>query len=193
MKRDWERWAVFVTGVVFLLLLLAVAIFFPNPTNFQLFVFQTVIAVAAAGFAVFLPGAINIEVPILRAAGVRAVGALAVFVLVFKFSPSMFVSQPPVPPPPIPNEAPQSARTFKVCIGNGGGDSCRSGADASFDCDHYKAMGGGDPQTYKTLGELFCTVDQNGQKKQLESDVKVTSDVGGGQCGWAVFLVTCHP
>jgi len=78
-------------------------------------------------------------------------------------------------------------------MGNGGGDSCRNGADASFDCDHYNAMGGGGPQTTKALEELFCSVDENGQKKQLKSDVKVISDVGGGQCGWTAFQVTCHP
>ena len=187
--NDWERPAVFVVGVVFILLLLVLAIFFPNPTDFQYFIFRTVIALAAAGVAALIPGLLQIKIP-----AVQAGGALAVLVLVYEFSPASLVSLPPSVPKPAAVSSQTSApeQTYKVCMGNGGGDSCRSGADASFDCDHYKGIGGGGPQTYKTLGEQFCTITDNGQRKQRQYDIKVYQNNGGGQCGWTGFLVSCH-
>jgi hypothetical protein len=39
------------------------------------------------------------------------------------------------PPPP-----PQKM-TYKICMGNGGGANCMSGADAYFDCNFYRSVG----------------------------------------------------
>jgi hypothetical protein len=86
-----------------------------------------------------------------------------------------------------------ASKTFKVCMGNGGGNNCLAGADASFGCDQYNAMGGGGARTTTELGERFCSTTVNGQKKQQPFDIKVFQNNGGGQCGWTGFLVTCNP
>jgi hypothetical protein len=50
-------------------LLLVLAIFFPNPTDFQYFIFRTVIALAAAGVAALIPGLLQIKIPAIQAGG----------------------------------------------------------------------------------------------------------------------------
>jgi hypothetical protein len=86
----WERVAIFAFGVIFVGALLAVAIFCPNPTQFQYTVFRIILALAAAGIAALIPGLIKVKIP-----GVRAGGALAVFVFVYYFSPAALVTAAP--------------------------------------------------------------------------------------------------
>lgn len=86
---NWERLAIFVFGVIFVAVLLIIALFYPRPTPFQYTVFRIVLALAAAGVAALIPGLINVKVP-----GVSAGGALAVFVVVFFFSPAALVATP---------------------------------------------------------------------------------------------------
>jgi hypothetical protein len=74
-------------------------------------------------------------------------------------------------------------KTVKVCMGNGGGNNCLGGADAKFDCDHYKAMGGGGQKTIDTLQTQFCP--------SKRANVTVYQNNGGGECGWTGFDVTC--
>jgi hypothetical protein len=90
-------------------------------------------------------------------------------------------------------QATAKSKSYKVCMGNGGGNNCLAGSDASFDCDQYNGMGGGGPKTTTELGARFCTSNVNGQKKQLPFDIKVYQNNGGGKCGWTGFLVTCNP
>lgn len=73
-------------GVTFLLLCILLAIIFPQATTFQVFVFRTVLALAAAGFAAAIPGLLDVSVQ-LPGLTIRAVGALAAFVLVYLFNP----------------------------------------------------------------------------------------------------------
>lgn len=82
---------------------------------------------------------------------------------------------------------------YKVCMGNGGGPSCASGADAVFNCDTYSKMGGGAPVTYDILAHKFCDYSDNGTIKLAPHKVDVTYNVGGGQCGWTAFRVICNP
>lgn len=85
----WERFAVFVFGVMFLIGLSVLSISLPNPTLFQYTVFRIILALAAAGVAAFIPGFIQVEVN----TWVRAGGAIAVFVMVYFFSPAGLVSE----------------------------------------------------------------------------------------------------
>jgi hypothetical protein len=94
----------------------------------------------------------------------------------------------PSPPPPSPQKM-----AYKVCMGNGGGTSCTSGADAYFDCNFYNSVGGGGDATTKFLGERFCKINENGNVRQLKYSVRVYQNNGGGQCGWTGFEVTCTP
>ena len=87
--RTYERVAVFVFGVVFVIGLLVLAILFSKPTDFQYMVFRIVLALAAAGVAAFIPGFIEVDVK----NWVRAGGAIAVFIIVYFFSPANLVTQ----------------------------------------------------------------------------------------------------
>ncbi len=84
-----EKIVVFICGVVLLVTILVIVLFVPNPSSAQLWVFRAIVAVAAAGFAAFLPGALNVQV----SNYVKAGGAVAVFVIVYLFNPPELVSQ----------------------------------------------------------------------------------------------------
>jgi N-acetylmuramoyl-L-alanine amidase len=75
-------------GVIFLFLLILLAIFIRSPTALQLFIFRTIIALAAAGFASAIPGLLNVSVD---APGltIRAVGALGTFLIIYFFNPPL--------------------------------------------------------------------------------------------------------
>lgn len=81
--KTWEKIVAVVFGIIFICVLLAIAIFIPRPTEFQIFVFRVVLALAAAGMGAVIPGLIHVQ------AGpfVRAGGAIALFVVVFWFNP----------------------------------------------------------------------------------------------------------
>jgi hypothetical protein len=82
------------------------------------------------------------------------------------------------------------SQTFSVCMGNGGGPSC-AGDQVYYTCDQYNAIGGGAQRTYTELGNKLCKYNDNGQEKNGNANVVHLSSVGGGQCGWTRFLVTC--
>jgi hypothetical protein len=81
--KIWEKITAVVFGIIFVSVLLAIAIFIPHPTQFQIFVFRVVLALAAGGLGAVIPGLIQVQ------AGpfVRAGGAIALFVIVFWFNP----------------------------------------------------------------------------------------------------------
>ena len=90
--------------------------------------------------------------------------------------------------------AAQQGLTFNVCMGNGGGPSCAGGGAVTYTCSEYRAIGGGGPATPQALGERLCKIfDASGQQKQLPYSVVHISSVGGGECGWTLFRVTCLP
>jgi hypothetical protein len=74
-------------GVIFLAVLMCVAIFDRRPTGTSMFIYRVILSLAAAGFGAVLPGLINIDIPF-----VRAGGALALFVLVYRINPPALVS-----------------------------------------------------------------------------------------------------
>jgi uncharacterized membrane protein YedE/YeeE len=82
--------AAFAFGVMFVILMLGIAVFVPHPTPFQYGVFRSVLALAAAGVAAFIPGFISVALK----SWLRAGGAIAVFVIVYFFSPANLVTQP---------------------------------------------------------------------------------------------------
>lgn len=83
-KLSLEVILAFGFGVTFFVALLVLAILFPEPTAFQYAVFRIILAIAAAGVAAVIPGILNVHTSF----GVRAGGALAVFVIVYFFSPA---------------------------------------------------------------------------------------------------------
>jgi hypothetical protein len=91
LQQTWEKIAGFTFGVMFVAAMLVLAIAFPQPTSFQYEVFRIVLAIACGGVAAVIPGflAINMDV---KGLVIRAGGALAVFLLVYFFSPAKLVS-----------------------------------------------------------------------------------------------------
>jgi hypothetical protein len=86
-ERALPRAAEFAFGVIFVITLIVLAIRFPNPTDFQYVVFRIVLALAAAGIAAFIPGFLDVKISTFLKAG----GALAVFAVVYFFSPAKLV------------------------------------------------------------------------------------------------------
>jgi len=90
----WERIGLAACVVVFMLLMLGIAIFIPEVTTFQVFVFRTVLALVAAAAAAFIPGFITVEMGAKAKLWIRAGGAIALFVIVYNVNPPLLVSAP---------------------------------------------------------------------------------------------------
>ena len=78
----------FCFGVVFLAALLAIVIIFPDPTDRQFEIIRTVLALAAGGVAAAIPGLLNLQLGAGSKLAIRAGGAIAVFVVVYFYSPA---------------------------------------------------------------------------------------------------------
>lgn len=74
---------IFGFGVFLILVVLRIAFRLPRPTEFQGLVLRVMLALAAAAIAAGIPGFINVQI----GPGIRAGGALAVFLLVYAFNP----------------------------------------------------------------------------------------------------------
>lgn len=83
--KTWQVVAAFSFGVVFVVAIMVIAIYRPNPTPFEYTIFRIVIALAAAGVGAILPGFLNVSFKNLLRAG----GALALFVVVYFFAPAL--------------------------------------------------------------------------------------------------------
>jgi hypothetical protein len=90
----YERTLAFGFGVAFVVALLGLAVFIPEPSVFQWRVFRAVLALAAAGAATFIPGVLRVTLT----PWVRASGAIAVFAAVYGLEPARLVVQDPFGP-----------------------------------------------------------------------------------------------
>ena len=113
ITKRTERIAVFIFGVVFVVVLLVLAIVFPEPTPSRYTVFRVVLSVAVAGVAAFLPGFMEANI----GNRVRAGGAMAVFAVVYFVSPAGLVSEVAVAP------APTDPYTIHVFESTSGGET----------------------------------------------------------------------
>lgn len=92
MKKSQERLVAVILGAVFVAAILIIAIFIKTPTEFQYFVFRSILSISAAGFVAFTPGFIDVTIPKVARAG----GALAVFLIVYFYSPAVLPPEPSV-------------------------------------------------------------------------------------------------
>ena len=76
-------------GALFLLIVIGTAVFIPSPTPYQMRVFLTIQAVAAAGFATTISGLLSTNITFGTQLTIGATGALAVFVLVYFQNPAV--------------------------------------------------------------------------------------------------------
>ena len=93
---DPDKWSdkqiATVFGIAGVVLMLIIAFFFPNPTPFQYTIFRIVLALVGGGVGATIPGLLRVE-----SGPVRATGAIAVFVIVYFFSPAQLVAHKPSP------------------------------------------------------------------------------------------------
>jgi len=102
-SQKFELYLAFAFGLTGLIVILVLAMIFPEPKPFQYTVFRIVLALAAAGIAAIIPGFLNVQFRTL----VRAGGAIGVFVIVYFFSPAeLVVQQPPTRPTATPASTP---------------------------------------------------------------------------------------
>ena len=85
---SWEKITGFIFGLVFVTALLTLAVVIPEPTPSQYATFKTVLAVAAAGVGGILAGFIHVE-GTFQKLSLRSGGALALFIIVFFFTPAV--------------------------------------------------------------------------------------------------------
>lgn len=93
MSKTIQSILSFVFGVVFVIALLTIAFMIPSPSDFQYTVFRIVLALAAGGVVAAFPGFIEVTF----GKWLRAGGALAVFVLVYFYSPAAIETQSTLP------------------------------------------------------------------------------------------------
>ncbi|MGA2227646.1 MAG: hypothetical protein ABSH41_24695 [Syntrophobacteraceae bacterium] len=84
---SWAPIVSIASGLIFILLLLGIALFIPQPTPSQFFVIRVVLSLAAAAFGASIPGFIQIRMPLWGKGLVSAGGALGLFVLVYQVNP----------------------------------------------------------------------------------------------------------
>jgi hypothetical protein len=90
-----------ISGLAFLILLLAIAVWISYPTSFQIFIFRVVLGLAAAAFGATIPGFLRIDLPLWGKGLISATGALALFVVIYMVNPPALVDSEHKPPPKI--------------------------------------------------------------------------------------------
>ena len=83
----WQMIVAFLFGAISCIVMLLVAIFSPNPTDFQIFVFRVILSLSAAGVATLIPGFLRVNF----GPYIKAGGAIAVFIIVYWFNPPQLV------------------------------------------------------------------------------------------------------
>lgn len=91
----------FVFGCIFVSVLLAIALVIPEPTTQQMFIFRVVLALAAAGVGAVIPGFLDVTGKIWEIS-LRATGALALFVLIYRINPPGLAAKSALPKPKPP-------------------------------------------------------------------------------------------
>jgi hypothetical protein len=80
-----------ISGIVFLAVLLIIAIYFPNPTDFQIFIFRVVLAISAGAFASVVSGFLTVRTNLPKVF-VQAGGGLAVFIVIYALNPPKLIT-----------------------------------------------------------------------------------------------------
>lgn len=95
----------FGVGVAAVIAVVALVVINPNPSPAQFNVFRTVIALGGAGFALSLTGFLTLQMEYSEKSYIRAGGTLAVFVLLYLFSPATSLGAKPKPDLSLPSRA----------------------------------------------------------------------------------------
>ena len=88
MQKNAFKWYSIISGSVFLLLLLGIAVLIPCPTSAQFLIFRIMISVAAGAFAAVIPGTFTLKHNI-----VQATSGIGVFALIYFLNPAGWVTK----------------------------------------------------------------------------------------------------
>lgn len=87
MKHEnWKLIVGLLLGVFFAVIVLALALFIPDPTRWQIFVFRGVFALSLSAITAIIPGLLEVNAK-WQQVNIRAGGAIAVFVIVWAVNP----------------------------------------------------------------------------------------------------------
>lgn len=89
-----DKYLIYGFSIAFIIVILTIAIAFPSPTPFQYTVFRIVLALFSAGVAAMIPGVIDVNLTITKRNYIRAGGAIAIFVIIYFYSPAALVLNP---------------------------------------------------------------------------------------------------
>jgi hypothetical protein len=104
MSRTLQTILSFAFGVVFVIVMLVISFFRPEPSTFQYGVFRTVLALAGGGAVAVLPGFIEVKF----GNWLRAGGGVAVFAILYFYNPAQLALPSPSQKVTLP-QAPSSA------------------------------------------------------------------------------------
>jgi len=91
---NWEKLTMGGAACVFILLLLAIGVWFKDFTPQSFFIFRTVLALVGAAFAaVFIPGLLQVQGKVKKFT-ISAVGAMGVFVIIYLINPPELMKGP---------------------------------------------------------------------------------------------------
>ena len=91
VMQTWEKMTMIAAGLLFLLLLTLIALWVPEPSGFQVYVFRVVLSLAGAAFVCALPGLLHVQGR-MKSWVVRAGGSLGMFVLIYTINPPGLVT-----------------------------------------------------------------------------------------------------
>jgi hypothetical protein len=90
-SSTWNKIAAFTFGLLFNFILLAIALFLPDPTEFQTFIFRVTLALAASGIGAVVPGFLDVNLQRGEMFLVRSGGAIALFLIIYLFNPPALI------------------------------------------------------------------------------------------------------
>lgn len=87
----WQLILGLAVGVLFLIAIMALAVFIPSPTAWQAFIFRGGFSISLAAISAIIPGLLTVESRFQKFS-IRATGAIAVFVIVWLVNPPGLIS-----------------------------------------------------------------------------------------------------
>lgn len=137
MSKKLQTILCFSFGTVFVLFLIGIALFVPNPTAFQYVIFRTVLALAGGAAVAAFPGFIEVKL----GNWLRAGGALAVFAVLYLINPAQQLANVAQLPASGPTSASTDAAPTTHTLSAGLVVSAPNGLPASDDAIKQNADG----------------------------------------------------
>ena len=160
-------------GVVFIFTLIIITFVDPEPSKYQAIVYQTVLALAAAGFAAAIPGLLDVSVN-LPGLTIRAAGAFAGFVIVYKVEPISIRKFDSVPDRPDPVPPSVQRNSLKLIVDIYRAQNSQKITQNRTPYEEYKQP------NYRSMQPNYRSIDideENGKLKIIQPDNKYLDSI----------------